>query len=165
MRSATRKRSPCLQRELAPLFDLVAVEAPLETLVNRIAARARYDEPDEFVRQKEAARRMILGESGQDEPAHGHDIKTCIAMADWKLDNSTSLAVLSAGTEGLHLGPHPAARRATNQREEAMTRRISIGTGGGDAPGLNAVIRAVTLAALEAGLGVSRASATATTAC
>lgn len=32
-----------------------------------------------------------------------------------------------------------------------MTRRISIGTGGGDAPGLNAVIRAVTLAALERG--------------
>ena len=88
-----------LQRELAPRFDLVAVEAPLETLVNRIAARARYDEPDEFVRQKEAARRMILGESGEDEPAHGHDIKTCIAMADWKLDNSASLAVLSAGTE------------------------------------------------------------------
>jgi ATP-dependent phosphofructokinase / diphosphate-dependent phosphofructokinase len=32
-----------------------------------------------------------------------------------------------------------------------MTRRISIGTGGGDAPGLNAVIRAVTLAALKRG--------------
>ncbi len=88
-----------LQRTLAPRFDLVAVEAPLETLVNRIAARARYDEPDEFVRQKEAARRMILGESGQDEPAHGHNIKRCMAMADWRLDNSTSLEVLSAATE------------------------------------------------------------------
>lgn len=88
-----------LQRELASQFDLVAVEAPLEILVNRIAARARFDEPDEFVRQKDAARRMILGEAGQDEPAHGHDIKTCIDMADWKLDNSTSLAVLSEGTE------------------------------------------------------------------
>lgn len=88
-----------LQRELNPHFDLVAVEAPLEILVNRIAARARFDEPDEFVRQKDAARRMILGEAGKDEPAHGHDIKTCIDMADWKLDNSTSLAVLSEGTE------------------------------------------------------------------
>ncbi|MDT8304615.1 MAG: hypothetical protein RRC07_01660, partial [Anaerolineae bacterium] len=88
-----------LQRELAPHFDLVAVEAPLEILVNRIAARARFDEPDEFVRQRDAARRMILGEAGKDEPAHGHNIRTCIEMADWRLDNSKSLAVLSDETE------------------------------------------------------------------
>jgi ATP-dependent phosphofructokinase / diphosphate-dependent phosphofructokinase len=36
-----------------------------------------------------------------------------------------------------------------------MTRRISIGTGGGDAPGFNAVIRAVTLAASGTRLAVS----------
>lgn len=101
-----------LQRELAPQFDLVAVDAPLDTLVNRIAARARYDEPDEFVRQKEAARRMILGEAGKDEPAHGHDIVTCMGMADWKVDNSTSLAVLSQETEAYIAAriPLPASR-------------------------------------------------------
>ena len=100
-----------LQRELAPCFDLVAVEAPLEILVNRIAARARFDEPDEFVRQKDAARKMILGEAGKDEPAHGHDIQTCIDMADWKIDNSTSLAVLSAGTEAYVAARIPVATR------------------------------------------------------
>lgn len=88
-----------LQRELAPRFDLVAVEAPLDVLVSRIAARARYDEPAEFLRQKEAARRMILGEAGNDEPAHGHNIQRCMAMADWTIDNSASLDSLSQQTE------------------------------------------------------------------
>jgi hypothetical protein len=68
-------------------------------LVSRIAERARYDEPAEFVRQKEAARRMILGEAGTDEPAHGHNIQRCIDMADWTIDNSASLASLSQQTE------------------------------------------------------------------
>ncbi len=88
-----------LQRELAPRFDLVAVDAPLEVLVSRIAARARYDEPAEFVRQKEAARRMILGEAGNDEPAHGHNIRRCMDMADWTIDNSASLESLARQTE------------------------------------------------------------------
>src|SRR4051794_23550837 len=35
--------------------------------------------------------------------------------------------------------------------EAAMTRRIAINTGGGDAPGLNAVIRSVALSALNRG--------------
>lgn len=88
-----------LQRELAPRFDLVAVDAPLDVLVSRIAARARYDEPAEFVRQKEAARRMILGEAGNDEPAHGHNIRRCMDMADWTIDNSASLGSLAQQTE------------------------------------------------------------------
>lgn len=88
-----------LQRELAPRFDLIAVDAPLDVLISRIAERARYDEPAEFVRQKEAARRMILGEAGNDEPAHGHNIQRCMAMADWTIDNSASLNSLSRQTE------------------------------------------------------------------
>jgi dephospho-CoA kinase len=86
-----------LRRELGQGFVLVAVEAPLEVLVRRLAARARYDEPDEVVKQEEAARKMILGESGKDEPAHGHNIKQCIEMADWRVDNSDSLEMLAAG--------------------------------------------------------------------
>ena len=87
-----------LRRELEPRFTLVGVEAPLEVLVNRIASRARFDEPDEFVRQREAARKMILGESGKDEPAHGHNIAECVAEADWRVDNSGSLQDLADAT-------------------------------------------------------------------
>lgn len=87
-----------LRRELEPRFTLVGVEAPLEVLVNRIASRARYDEPDEFVQEKTAARKMILGESGKDEPAHGHNIAKCVAEADWHLDNSGTLEDLEAAT-------------------------------------------------------------------
>lgn len=87
-----------LRRELEPNFTLVGVEAPLEILVNRIASRARFDEPDEFVQQKEAARKMILGESGRDEPAHGHNIADCVAEADWRVDNSGTLRDLATET-------------------------------------------------------------------
>jgi len=87
-----------LRRELEPRFTLVGVEAPLEVLVNRIASRARFDEPDEFVQQREAARKMILGESGKDEPAHGHNIAECVAEADWRVDNSGSLQDLADAT-------------------------------------------------------------------
>ena len=44
-------------------------------------------------------------------------------------------------------------------------KKIAISTGGGDAPGLNAVIRAVVLSRPPSGLGSASASATATTAC
>lgn len=87
-----------LRRELEPNFSLVGVEAPLEILVNRIASRARFDEPDEFVQQKEAARKMILGESGRDEPAHGHNIAECVAEADWRVDNTGTLSDLATET-------------------------------------------------------------------
>lgn len=90
-----------LRRALGEQFVLVAVEAPLELLVERIAARARYDEPDEFVGRKEAARQMILGESGKDEPAHGHNIARCVAMADWRVDNSQTIDELAAQIDNL----------------------------------------------------------------
>ncbi len=87
-----------LQRELQPDFTLVAVEAPIEQLIARIAARARADETAEVVSQEALARRMILGEAGEGEPAHGHNINACMAMADYHLDNSGSLADLAAAT-------------------------------------------------------------------
>lgn len=87
-----------LRRELGPRFTLVGVEAPLEILINRIAARARFDEPEEFVKKKEAARKMILGESGKDEPTHGHNIAECVASADWHVDNSGTLRDLADAT-------------------------------------------------------------------
>lgn len=87
-----------LREELGPAFILVGIEAPMEALVERIASRARYDEPDEFLEQKEAARKMILGETGKDEPDHGHNITECVAMADWRIDNSRTLEDLSEET-------------------------------------------------------------------
>ncbi len=45
----------------------------------------------------------------------------------------------------------PAPRRARRRPSAPPIRRIAITTGGGDAPGLNAVIRAVTVAALHMG--------------
>ena len=83
-----------LRRELGRQFVLVAVEAPLDILVQRLASRARYDEPEEVVKREEAARQMIMGESGKGEPAHGHNVADCVAMADWYVDNSASLVVL-----------------------------------------------------------------------
>lgn len=101
-----------LRNELGTEFILVAVEAPLEVLVDRIASRARFDEPDEFVQKREAARQMILGESGQDEPAHGHNIADCVALADWRVDNSATLEDLSAETRRFVEAkiPEPAGR-------------------------------------------------------
>ncbi|MCA9993405.1 MAG: hypothetical protein KDE29_20610, partial [Anaerolineales bacterium] len=48
------------------------------------------------MQQQEAARQMILGESGRGEPAHGHNISQCIALADCHIDNSGDLADLQA---------------------------------------------------------------------
>ncbi len=88
-----------LRHELGHRFTMVGVEAPLDVLINRIASRARFDEPAEFVQKKEAARKMILGESGRDEPAHGHNIARCVAEADWRVDNSGSLQELARRTQ------------------------------------------------------------------
>ncbi len=87
-----------LQRKLRPDFTLVAVEAPIEQLIARIAARARADEAADVVSHEALARQMILGEAGEGEPAYGHNINACIAMADFHLDNSGSLADLAAET-------------------------------------------------------------------
>jgi dephospho-CoA kinase len=85
-----------LREELGSAFVLVGVEAPLDLLVARIAARARFDEPEAVVHEREAARRMIQGEAGKGEPAHGHNIAACVEMADWRVDNSGSLEELAA---------------------------------------------------------------------
>lgn len=84
-----------LRRQLSNNFFLVAVEAPLELLIERVMRRGRSDEVKEVTAQRELAQRMILGESGTNEPAHGHNIAECIQLADWHIDNSQSLATLT----------------------------------------------------------------------
>lgn len=83
-----------LHKALAPAFMLVAVDAPIELLIERIAARARDDEATEVMQQKLAARQMILGESGRGEPAHGHQISATMEMAGISIDNSRDMAYL-----------------------------------------------------------------------
>lgn len=88
-----------LRRQLGDTFVLVAVEAPLELLIERVMSRGRSDETKEVMVQREVAQRMILGESGSNEPAHGHNIAQCIQMADWHIDNSQSLIALTRETQ------------------------------------------------------------------
>lgn len=88
-----------LRRQLKDNFVLVAVEAPLELLIERVMSRGRSDEVKEVMVQREVAQRMILGESGSNEPAHGHNIAQCIQMADWHIDNSQSLIALTEETQ------------------------------------------------------------------
>jgi dephospho-CoA kinase len=95
-------RSPeevlALRNELGSEFILVAVEAPLDLLIERVSARARFDEREEVVKRKDAARKMILKEAGHEEPLHGHNIAECIKMADWHIDNSQTLESLQQQT-------------------------------------------------------------------
>lgn len=83
-----------LQNALSPAFTLVAVDAPLDLLVERIVARARDDETAEVMQQKQAARQMIMGESGRGEPMHGHQINATMEMAGITIDNSGDMAFL-----------------------------------------------------------------------
>ena len=39
---------------------------------------------------------MILGESGNDEPSHGHNIAGCLSMADWHVANTGPATELAA---------------------------------------------------------------------
>lgn len=84
-----------LRSQLGGNFVLTALEAPLETLIERVSGRARFDERTEVIEGKAAARSMILREAGQDEPDHGHNIEACITMADYHVDNSRTLDCLS----------------------------------------------------------------------
>jgi dephospho-CoA kinase len=90
-----------LQKTLGAAFTLVAIEAPIDTLIERIAARAREDEAAAVMQQQEVARQMILGESGRGEPAHGHQIAGTMALADIHVDNSGDMAALETQANSL----------------------------------------------------------------
>lgn len=90
-----------LREKMGEAFCMVAVTAPIDILLERIAARARPDEPQAFIQEKEAARQMIIGESGQGEPTHGHNINQCINMADVSLNNAGSMDALRRNTAQL----------------------------------------------------------------
>lgn len=76
-------------------FVMVGLEAPEDMLVARIITRRRADESADVLAQEVTVREMILKESGQGEPAHGHGIAKCIEMSDWRIQNIGSLDDLS----------------------------------------------------------------------
>lgn len=79
-----------LAKNLRESFLMAAIEAPIELLVERLASRARTDENADVVNKAEVARQMILSESGENEPAHGHNISKCIEMSDFIVRNETT---------------------------------------------------------------------------
>jgi dephospho-CoA kinase len=80
-------------------FVMVGLEAPIEVLVTRIIERRRSDESADVLAQEASVREMLLKESGQGEPEHGHSILKCIEMADWRIQNTGSLDDLSSQIE------------------------------------------------------------------
>lgn len=80
-------------------FVMVGLEAPIEVLVTRIIKRRRSDESADVLAQEASVREMLLKESGQGEPEHGHSILKCIEMADWRIQNAGSLDDLSSQIE------------------------------------------------------------------
>jgi len=82
-----------LRDSLGPAFILIAIEAPQETIIDRIRSRARAGD---VVDDDDLARRVLAAEMGLNEPEHGHNIAECIAMADVHIDNSGPLPDLRA---------------------------------------------------------------------
>lgn len=89
-----------LRQRYGEKFVMVGIEAPDEMLVTRIITRRRFDESADVLAQENSVREMLLKESGQGEPAHGHGIAKCIEMSDWRIQNTGSLDDLTVKIEG-----------------------------------------------------------------
>lgn len=76
-----------LRAELKQKFILVALEAPIDRLTERLSVRARQDETKDVIEKREVALEMLLKEAGEGEPGYGHNISKCISLADVRVDN------------------------------------------------------------------------------
>lgn len=83
-----------LRAEMQPKFVLVALEAPIDRLMERLSVRAREDETKDVIEKREVAWEMLVKEAGEGEPGHGHNISKCISLADVRVDNSGRLEAL-----------------------------------------------------------------------
>jgi dephospho-CoA kinase len=88
-----------LRERYGDKFVMVGLEAPIDTLVTRIIERRRFDESADMLADGASVREMLVKESGEGEPAYGHGILKCIAMADWRIENTGSLDDLSTKIE------------------------------------------------------------------
>jgi len=82
-----------LRESLGGDFVLVAIEAPVDVIIERIRARAR---DGDVLDDDEIARQVLSAEMGLNEPEHGHNIAECIALADVHLDNAGNMPQLRA---------------------------------------------------------------------
>jgi dephospho-CoA kinase len=80
-----------LRESLGDDFLLIAIEAPVDAIIERIRARARVGD---VVDDDDVARQVLSAEMGLNEPEHGHNIAECIAMADIHVDNTGNLPKL-----------------------------------------------------------------------
>jgi len=87
------------REQLGGSFLLLAVEAPIETLIDRIIARRRYDEDWSVLSSRGSARRVIEREMGARRSCYGFDIGYCLSLADYAIDNSGDLAALQQQIE------------------------------------------------------------------
>jgi dephospho-CoA kinase len=79
-------------------FILVAVVAPMDSLVNRVIARQRYDENLTALTDRRKVIEMIEMEMSQ-ESKFGHQIKRCVDGADYIIDNKGALEDLRKKVE------------------------------------------------------------------
>ena len=88
------KEVETLRAEMQPKFVLVALEAPIDKLMERLSVRARKDETKDVIEKREVAWEMLVKEAGEGEPGHGHNISKCISLADVRVNNSGRLEAL-----------------------------------------------------------------------
>jgi dephospho-CoA kinase len=81
-----------LKKTFGDNFKLIAVDAPQQLRFERVKNRARAGDPADF----DAFVQMDDRDQGKDEPPYGQHVKTCIDMADFKVENSGTPDELAA---------------------------------------------------------------------
>jgi dephospho-CoA kinase len=80
------------REQLGESFLLLGIEAPIETLIDRIIARKRYDEDQSVLANRNAAHEMIELEKGTPGSHYGFDVGYCLSLADYTIDSTGDLA-------------------------------------------------------------------------
>lgn len=82
-------RNPAEILELKQLksFVLLAVQSPLDDILQRLKNRQRDTDRADV----DELKRRLDREWGQGEPGHGQQVKQCMDMADYQIDNSKTL--------------------------------------------------------------------------
>ena len=105
------------RENLGDEFLLVAIEAPLEVIVERLSLRMRDDEAEEVIRSKSKAKELLQMELGEGEPQYGLGIAYTIRMADYRIYNAGTkeqlrhkAAIFLRDALGLVISPQTASK-------------------------------------------------------
>jgi dephospho-CoA kinase len=79
------------RQNLGGCFLLVAIDAPVSLLAERISQRRRNDESKAALQSTEAALTLLSKEAGVGEPSYGLDIRATIKTADETIKNTGSI--------------------------------------------------------------------------